>query len=105
MNINIKTNINKLHSDLTNNFENVSILEKSSLKQGDYFEIIVKENLDVKIIVPKSELFNENIKWLYYTNPNYENSHLIEKSSNVNNTSLEIIDILKNKRFDSEYLK
>lgn len=105
MNINIKTNINKLHSDLTSKYDNVSINEKSSLKHGDYFEIIIKENLDVRLILPKSELFNENISWLYYTNPDDENSYLIEKTSNVNSTSVEINDILSNKRFDSEYLK
>ena len=52
----LRQNINKVHFDLTNRFEEVTITEKSNLKLGHYFELsILESNKEVKIILTKTE--------------------------------------------------
>ena len=48
----VRYNINRIDSILKDNFDSVSILEKSSLKWGKYFEITIKESKEVKFMLP-----------------------------------------------------
>lgn len=101
----LKYNINKIHGDLLNNFETVSIKEKSNLKFGNYFEISsTNEGFEVKMILTKKDIELSNIKWSYFSNPLNENSDLVERTSNIDNITNDIKDIISKKRFDSEYL-
>lgn len=100
----LKENINKIHYDLTNRFGEVGIIEKSSLKMGNYFELSVLENnKEVKLLIKKTDIENHNFNWLYFSNPLNENSYLVERNSNVDSITLHIQDIFEKKRFDSEY--
>lgn len=100
----IKENINKIHVDLINKFKSVNILEKSSIKFGKYFEISsVSEGMEVKMILTLNDLNSNNIKWSYFANPLDENSHLVERESNINNISNDVMDIITKKRFSDDY--
>jgi hypothetical protein len=101
----IKYNINKLHGLLISNFKDVSIVEKSTKDFGNYFEISVKEDKEVKIIITKKDIENTNFNWKYYSNPNDELSFLIERNSSIDKISSDIKDILIKNRFNEEYLK
>lgn len=102
----IKYNINKIHGDLINNFDSVKIEEKSSLKLGNYFEISsISEGLEVKMILTKKGVESNNIQWSYFSNPLNEKEGLVERSSNIENISKDVKDIITKKRFSEEYLK
>lgn len=101
----IKQNINRIHVELSNNFESVKIEEKSNIKFGNYFEISsVNEGLEVKMIVTKRDLESNNIKWSYFANPLDSNSHLVERVSNIDNITNDVVEVLSKKRFSDEYL-
>lgn len=101
----LKYNINKIHGDLINNFKTVSIKEKSNLKFGNYFEISTKnEGMEVRMILTKKDLELNNIKWSYFSNPLNENSDLVERTSNIDNITDDVRDVISKKRFDSDYL-
>jgi len=100
----LKFNINKLHGLLISNFENVTITEKSDIRHNNYFEIIVKEDKEVKIILNKREIENTNFNWKYFSNPENDDSFLIERHSSIQNIVSDIKDILIRERFDSDYL-
>lgn len=99
-----KSNLNKLHYLLTENFENVEVREQSDKKIGNYLKISVKENLQCDIIVTKKDLEMTQIKWKYNSNPLNE-SNWVERDCNLNDFPNVIKDIFDNKRFDKEYLK
>ena len=102
----LKTNINKLHSDLLEKYQDVTILEKSNLKFGNYFEVIVNENSkSLKMIIAKKSVESGDFDWLYYSNPESEDSVLVERKSNLNNFINVVEDILEKNRFSEEYLK
>jgi hypothetical protein len=102
----LKVNINKIHSDLTNNYENVSIVEKTDKKFGNYFELSVQENnKDLKIVLSKQNIENQKFDWSYYSNPLDENSYLVERSSDINSFIQDVEDIFEKSRFDSDYLE
>jgi len=100
----IRFNINKIHSNILNLFENVSVLEKSNKKFGNYFEILVNENKQVKIILTKKDVENSKFKWSYYSNPNNEDSYLIERISDVESITDDIKEIFTKNRFDKDYI-
>jgi len=101
----VKYNINKIHGDLINNFESVKIEEKSNQKIGNYFEISsISEGLEVKMILTKRDVESTNIKWSYFTNPLNEKSDLVERTSNIDNLSNDVKDVITKKRFSEEYL-
>ena len=103
--MNIKQNVNRIHVELSNNFESVQIEEKSNIKFGNYFEISsVNEGLEVKMVVSKRDLESNNIKWSYFANPLDSNSYLIERVSNIDNMITDIVDVVNKKRFSDEYL-
>lgn len=98
-------NINKIHGNLVTRFYDVKIEEKSSHKFGNYFEMTVsKDNTDVKMIITKRDIENDTFKWSYYANPLQENSDLVERFSNISEIYDHVTDIIKNKRFNKEYL-
>jgi hypothetical protein len=102
----IRYNINKLDTILKDNFQNVKIENKSTKKFGNYFEIIVSESKEVRIILPYKNIDgNKKFEFYYYSNPLNEESDLICRDGSVDNINLIIKDIIDNNRFDKEYLK
>jgi len=99
----LKQNINRVHGDLTNYFENVKISEKSNKELGNYFELSVLENnKEVKAIIKMTEIENANFSWNYYANPSDENS-LVERVSSIYTFSSDVQDIFEKNRFSSDY--
>jgi hypothetical protein len=102
----IRYNINRIHSVLNESFVNVEISEKSSLKFGKYFEISIKESKEVKMIIPFKNIDNvNNFEFYYLSNPINEKSNLVARNSDADSISKVIEDILLNNRFDKDYLK
>jgi hypothetical protein len=100
----LKQNINRVHGDLTNYFENVQISEKSNKELGNYFELSVLENnKEVKAIIKMTEIENANFSWNYYANPLDENS-LVERVSSIYTFSSDVQDIFEKNRFSSDYI-
>lgn len=100
-----KENINKIHFDVSSNFENVIILEKSS-HSGNYIELTINEGSKSLItILKKSDLEKNRFDWSYKSNPNDENSFLIERNSSTTNFVEDVRDIFEKNRFDSDYIK
>lgn len=99
-----KTNLNKIHYLLTEQFESVDVKEGANTQLGSYVEFSVKENLECKFLIRKVDLENSNITFFYSTNPLNEKSNLISRVSNIETFANSIKDIIDNKRFDSEYL-
>lgn len=103
--MNLKANVNKIHADMINEFENVQVFEKSSKERGEYLEFVaIKEKKELVILVSKKELSSDNFNWSYYSNPQ-ERNYLVERKSNVNDMIKDIQDIFEKNRFDSEYIK
>lgn len=102
----LKQNINKVHGDLLNNFNDVKIVEKSSIEMNNYFELsILENNKELKVIIRKSDIENNTFNWKYYSNPLNTDSHLIERVSSINGFYNDVKDILEKNRFDEDYLK
>jgi hypothetical protein len=103
--MNLKTNVNKIHIDLSNTYQNVEILEKSNLRLGNFIELsVVESNKNLKIQVSKYELEKDVFNWLYFANPQDENS-IVERTSTINSFLFDVSDIFEKNRFDSDYLK
>lgn len=101
----LRQNINKVHFDLTNKFEEVTITEKSDLKIGNYFELSILEgNKEVKVILRKTEAEKNVFEWSYFSNPLNENSNLVERTSKLEMFSNDILEVFDKNRFDSDYL-
>lgn len=99
----LRQNINKVHIDLMNTFKDVIITEKS-IKHTNYFEIsIKKDNRELKVMVEKKEIENNNFKWVYPSNPTLESSFLVERISSLDSIVSHVKDIFENNRFDSDY--
>lgn len=101
----LKSNINKIHVDLLNNFDDVKISEKSSLEHQEYFELsAIKEGKELIMLVSKREIEKGNFNWKYYSNPNTKD-FLVERNSSVENLINDVQDIFEKNRFDSNYLE
>jgi len=101
----LKTNVNKLHLDLMNNFQDVSINEKSDKLNGNYIELSVNENgRNLVAIIPKTNLENNKFNWKYYSNP-ISKDFLVERGSTTESFLHDVKDIFDKKRFDSDYIK
>lgn len=99
----LKENINSLHSSLTSKFGEVSILEKSSIEMGNYFEISVKnETKEVSLLIGKKDIENKTFNWSYYSNPLLRD-HLVERTSSLDKFTDDVNDIFVNNRFSSDY--
>ena len=99
-----KSNFNKLHYLLSEKFNNIEIVEKSNPKLGSYIELIIKEDLECKVIIKKRDLEKNQFNWSYLANPLNEESK-VDRTSKVETIASDIVDIFTNKRFDSEYIK
>lgn len=102
----LKQNINKIHSDLSDKFSSVKVLEKNNRKYNNYIELIVNENnKTMTAIIKKTDLENGNFDWVYKSNPLLEESYLVERNSNVDNFLNDVNDIFEKNRFDYDYLR
>ncbi len=104
--MNLKANINKIHSDLLSKYEDVTILEKSNTQFGNYFEITVNEDAkSLKMVITKKSAESDTFDWNYYSDPLNENSVLVERRSNTSSFIDMVNDIFEKNRFDSDYLE
>ena len=82
--MNLKQNINRIHIELSNNFDEVIIFEKSDIKLGNYIELSILEgDKNLKLIVSKTDLEGDNFNWKYFANPLNENSDLVNRNSSI----------------------
>ena len=101
----LKYNINKIHSDLLSNFEEVRIDEKSDKKFGNYFLIsAINEGKEVKLILTKKSVETGNLNWSYYSNPLKDDSLLVERTSSISDITTDVKDVITKNRFDEEYI-
>lgn len=101
----LKLNINRLHGEFLNNFEDVVITEKSSTEFQEYFELsAIKEGKQIVMILPKREVEKDRFNWKYYSNPD-KKDFLVERSSSIETVLQDVTDIFEKNRFDSNYLK
>lgn len=101
----IKENINKIHYEMTENFSDVQVMEKSNIKVGKYFNIsATKDDKKINMIIPFIELEKSKFNWSYSENPLNENSDFIERTSSIDTITNDIKDIFEKKRFSEDYL-
>lgn len=101
---NLKERINRIHSNLQNEFKNVIVKELSNKQLGNYLEIDINESYQVKMFVPLQNVQGNRFSWYYSTDPTGKNPSLVERSSVIDSISTDVKDILNNKRFDSDYI-
>ena len=102
----IKENVNKIHVNLSDNFESVSISEKNSLEHGNYIEFSITEgNRELKAIINKKDLEGYNFDWKYYANPINEKSDLVDRMSSIDGFINDVRDIFNKNRFNSDYIE
>ena len=101
----LKTNANKIHSDLTSLYEGVKIEENSNRELGNFVEFrVVENNKELVLSIRKYELEKDIFNWSYLSNPEDVNS-VVERVSNINNFLSDIKDIFEKNRFDQDYLQ
>jgi hypothetical protein len=101
----LKTNINKIHVELQNEFELVEISEKSSISFQEYVEIkTVNEGKELIMIIEKKQIQNKKFNWKYYSNP-IKKDYLVERSSDIDDFVDHVVDIFNKNRFDEKYLE
>jgi hypothetical protein len=109
----IKTNINKIDSDLKNLFENVYIYERNKGNQF-YFEIKANsefynesktelKRIEIRSFISKIDILKENITWFYSSNPLDESSTWVERTSNINHIAQDMYDVIIKGRMDENY--
>lgn len=109
----VKSRINKIDFELKKYFENVYIKDKF-YKTG-FFEvsanrpIYLKESaeykrLEAKVIINQPDLLKDDVIWSYSTNPMNENALWIDRVSNFDLLSQDIINIVAEKRLDEDYI-
>jgi hypothetical protein len=102
----LRYNINRIDVLLQDKFEDVVVKENSSPKFGNFFEISVKKDREVRMIIPYKNIDGkQNFEFLYYSNPLNENSELIRRNSTIESISEMVYDIFSKNRFSEEYLK
>ncbi len=102
----IRYNINRIHSNLSDKYSDVQITEKASLKFGKYFEIVVNESKALKMIIPFKNIDGQqNFEFYYYSNPTQESSDLITRNTSAENVVSVTEDIYRNNRFSEDYIK
>tara|TARA_B110000858_G_C17708407_1_gene429347 strand:+ start:416 stop:736 length:321 start_codon:yes stop_codon:yes gene_type:complete len=102
----LKYNINLIHSNIKELYKETNIKESSDKKFGNYFKFnIISEGKELIIIVNKKDLEGNVFNWKYYSDPLNEDSHLVERTSDLYNISEHIKDIFDKNRFDNNYLK
>lgn len=102
----IRYNINRIHSLLNDKFTDVKICEKESLKFGKFFEIVVNESRTIKMIIPFKNIDGKSkYSFYYFSDPTNENSELVERNSDNESVVSIVEDIFNNNRFSENYLK
>ena len=99
-----KNNLNKLHYLLSENFENIQVMEKFNTNSGPYVEIVIDNGLKCDISISKRDLEKDTFKWSYSSNPN-TGDFQIERVSTIETFTKDIKDIFENNRFDKSYIK
>jgi gas vesicle protein len=112
-------NINKIDNDLKSLFKIVDIKEKT-VGKNFYFEISATSDFQnltesfetkrAKVVVRIEKRFLqqeclEMINWSYSVNPLRESSDWIERTSNIENLSKDIRNVVLKKQLSSEYMK
>ena len=93
----LKTNANKIHSDLTSLYEGVKIEENSNRELGNFVEFrVVENNKELVLSIRKYELEKDIFNWSYLSNPKDANS-VVERVSNINSFLSDIKDIFEKK--------
>ena len=101
----LKTNANKIHSDLTSLYEGVKIEENSNRELGNFVVFrVVENNKELVLSIRKYELEKDIFNWSYLSNPKDSNS-VVERVSNINSFLSDIKDIFEKNRFDQDYLQ
>jgi hypothetical protein len=109
----VKSRINKIDFELKAFFENVHIKEKyyktgyfeiSANTIGFIFETKEYKRVEAKVIINQPELLLDNIKWSYSTNPLDENALWLDRTSTLETISLDIINIIKERRLSEDYI-
>ena len=101
----LKTNVNKIHSDLTSLYESVKIEENSNRELGNFVTFrVIESNKELILTIKKYELEKDIFNWSYLSNPN-ENKSVVERVSNINSFLSDIKDIFEKNRFDQDYLQ
>jgi len=109
----VKSRINKIDFELKAFFENVYIKEKyyktgyfeiSANTIGFVFETKEYKRIEAKVIINQPELLLDNIKWSYSTNPLDENALWLDRTSTLETISLDIINIIKERRLSEDYI-
>jgi hypothetical protein len=101
----LKSNINKIHYLLSENFTDTKLEEKSNQKFGNYFNISTSDGKkQMKIILEFTEIENNSFKWFYSENPLNEKSDLIERKSTTESFIEDVKDIFVKNRFSEDYL-
>lgn len=102
----IRYNINRIHVNLSDKYNDVQIKEKASKEFGKYFEITINESKILKMIVPFRNIDGKsNFEVKYFSNPLVENSELISRDTNSENIVFLTEDIFQNNRFSEDYIK
>ena len=103
--MNLKLNVNKIHSELLEGYQLVNVKEDSNIQLGNFVEFsIIEENKELKLKITKYELEKSNFNWSYLSNPEDEMS-VVERSSTTEGFIKDVKDIFEKNRFDSDYLK
>jgi hypothetical protein len=101
----LKENINRIHSDLLSNYEDVSIVEKNDKNIGNFVELSIKEsNKELILKISKVNLESNVFNWSYSPNPLDINSHLVERTSSVDKFITDVKDIFEKNRFNLDYI-
>jgi len=102
----IRYNINRIDVLLQEKYDDVRIKEDSSPKFGKFFEITVRNQKELKMIIPYKNIDGQHtFEFLYFSNPLDENSDLIPRKTNVESISEVVEDIFSKERFSEDYLK
>lgn len=103
--MNLKTNVNKIHSDLTSIYESVKVEENSNKSIGNFVEFrVIENNKELVLTIQKYELEKETFNWSYLADPNNQLS-VVERVSKVGNFLSDVNDIFEKNRFDQDYLQ
>jgi len=101
----LKENVNRIHSKLSDIYNQVEISEKQDIKTGNFVQFtVINENKKLILNINKIELENDKFNWSYYSNPD-NLGHTVERFSSVNSFQNDVNDIFEKNRFSSEYLQ
>lgn len=105
---NFKSALNKIDFELKNLFENVKFIEKTNTKLPSFTFIAesskMNKCINMIINVEQIGIIGNSITWKYKTNPLNENSMEITRLSTFNTFMEDVYTIIKENRFEKEYI-